>query len=149
MPLIEYDDVYKRALSRVNDLDLINMSEDDFYDFMKEWLHSAIAVPRLRKSFSSFSADDELATINFSLTNSIDTEYDKNFVINILAKGMIVNYLPSKIESTQNLAKIVGGKEEKILTDNYKTAQERLSQLDVEYKRELAQHTYYFGDYGV
>ena len=45
MPSIEYDDVYKRALTKINDLDLANYTEEDFKEYMKEWLHSAISKP--------------------------------------------------------------------------------------------------------
>ena len=65
MPSIEYDDVYKRALTKINDLDLANYTEEDFKEYMKEWLHSSISKPYLRKKFSSFSFNDDLEEINF------------------------------------------------------------------------------------
>ena len=87
-------------------------------------------------------------SINFTLTNSVDDSYDSEFVKTILAKGIIINYFPSKLENTKNLATMIGGKEEKKLIDNYSKNMERLTQLKREWELELSRHTYYFGEYG-
>ena len=75
-------------------------------------------------------------------------EFDKNFVKTILAKGIIINYFPSKLENTKNLATMIGGKEEKKLIDNYSKNIERLTQLEREWERDLSRHSYYFSEYG-
>lgn len=148
MPSISYEAIYKRALTRINDLELATYTQDDFYDYLKEWLQTASSNPLLRKKFSKFSLDDELMTLTFELNNSVDEDYDKNFVTSILAKGVIVNYFPSKLENSANLAVMIGGKEEKKLLGNYKQNIERLDALNREFERELSRHTYYFSEYG-
>ena len=65
-----------------------------------------------------------------------------------VAKGIIINYFPSKLENSKNLAVMVGGKEEKILLNTYSKNIERLNQLQRDWERELSRHTYYFGEYG-
>lgn len=148
MPSITYDDVYKRALSRIKDLELANYTESDFYDCLSEWLHGTIASPLLRKKFQSFSLDDEIMEIDFELTNSVDDDFDKNFVIDILAKGIVINYFPSKLEDAKNFMSWIGGKEEKIMANNYSKNMERLKQLKKEYDLELSRHSWYFSEYG-
>lgn len=148
MPSIEYDTIYKRALSRIDDLELANYTEDDFYSYLLEWLHNALASPFLRKKFSSFTYDDDVQEIEFTLNNSVDDAYDTEFVTSILAKGLILSYLPSKLETTSNLAVMIGGKEEKKLLGNYSKNMERLADLERDYQRELSRHGYYFGDIG-
>ena len=148
MPSISYETIYKRALTRINDLELATYTQDDFYDYLKEWLQTASSNPLLRKKFSKFSLDDELMTLTVELNNSVDEDYDKNFVTSILAKGVIVNYFPSKLENSANLAVMIGGKEEKKLLGNYKQNIERLDALNREFERELSRHTYYFSEYG-
>lgn len=148
MPSIFYDSVYKRALSRIKDLELATYVESDFYDSLREWLYGAASSPLFRKKFQSFSLDDEIMTITFEITNSVDEEFDKNFVIGILAKGLIINYFPSKLESTKNMAVALGGKEEKVLLNTYSKNMERLDQLKKEYDLELSRHSWYFGEYG-
>lgn len=148
MPSLKYEDIYKRALTMINDLELATYTEEDFYSVLCEWLHTTSSFPLLRKKFSTYSFDDEIMNINFTLTNSVDDFYDSEFVKTILAKGIIINYFPSKLENTKNLATMIGGKEEKKLIDNYSKNMERLTQLKREWELELSRHTYYFGEYG-
>ena len=130
MPSLKYEDIYKRALTMINDLEL------------------ATYTPLLRKKFTSYSFDDVSEDVKFILSNSVDDFYDSEFVKTILAKGIIINYFPSKLENTKNLATMIGGKEEKKLIDNYSKNMERLTQLKREWELELSRHTYYFGEYG-
>ena len=148
MPSLKYEDVYKRALTMINDLELATYTEEDFYSILCEWLHTTSSLPLLRKKFSSYSVDDEIMELNFTLSNSVDDLYDSEFVKTILAKGIIISYFPSKLENTKNLATMIGDKEEKKLIDNYSKNMERLTQLKREWELELSRHTYYFGEYG-
>ena len=148
MTSIKYEAIYKRALTRINDLELATYTQDDFYEYLKEWLHTTSSAPLLRKKFSKYSLDDELMILTFELNNSVDEDYDKNFVTSILAKGVIINYFPSKLENMMNLATWIGGKEEKISRNNYNQNMERLDALNREFERELSRHTYYFSEYG-
>ena len=148
MPSLSYESIYKKALTMINDLELATYTEDDFYNILREWLQTTSSLPLLRKKFSSYSLDDEIMTLTFTLNNSVDDEFDKNFVKNILAKGIIINYFPSKLENTKNLATMIGGKEEKKLIDNYSKNIERLTQLEREWELDLSRHSYYFSEYG-
>lgn len=145
MPSIKYEDIYKRALTMIDDLDLASYTQNDFYEILKEWLHNTSSLPLLRSKFNSYSLDDELMTLTFILNNSVDDSFDTNFVKGILARGIIISYFPSKLENTKNLATMIGGKEEKKLIDNYSKNMERLAQLEREWERDLSRHTYYFG----
>lgn len=148
MASIEFDDIYNRALSRINDLKLASYDETDFYDIMLEWLKSCSSSPRFRKLFSSFVVDEDEEVVEFEMSQSVDEGYDVDFVTTLLAKGIILNYLPSRLEDTVHLATMIGGTEEKKLLDNYKNNMERLNRLNREFNRDIARHSYYFGSYG-
>ena len=148
MGSIEFDTIYSRALSRINDLKLAGYTESDFYEVMLEWLKSCSSSPRFRKLFSSFVIDEDAEEVAFSMNCEVDDVYDTEFVTTLLAKGIILNYLPSRLEDTVHLATMIGGTEEKKLLDNYKNNMERLNRLNREFNRDIARHTYYFGNYG-
>ena len=148
MGSIEFDTIYSRALSRINDLKLAGYTESDFYEVMLEWLKSCSSSPRFRKLFSSFVIDEDAEEVTFSMNCEVDDVYDTEFVTTLLAKGIILNYLPSRLEDTVHLATMIGGTEEKKLLDNYKNNMERLNRLNREFNRDIARHTYYFGNYG-
>ena len=130
MPSIEYETIYKRALRRIDDLNLASYTEEDFYDTMRDWLHTVMSDPLFRKQFSEFTLDDELMTLAFTLTNSVDDSFDTEFVTSLLAKGIIINYMPSKIDTDKNLAVMIGSDKEKKLIGNYNKNMERLQQLE-------------------
>ena len=48
MPSLKYEDIYKRALTMINDLELATYTEEDFYDTLREWLHTTSSTPLLR-----------------------------------------------------------------------------------------------------
>lgn len=148
MPSIQYEAIYKRALTRMDDLNLASYDEEDFYNYMREWLHTTASTPLFRKKFSSFSLNDELMKLNFTLSNSVDDDYDKNFVTTLLAEGVIINYMPSRIDSDKNLAVMIGSDKEKKIIGNYSKNIERLNELKREWERDLTRHTYYFNEYG-
>ncbi len=148
MPSLEYESIYKRALTMINDLDLATYTQNDFYEVLGEWLHTAISLPLFRKKFESFSLNDSIMKLTFTLNNSVDDNYDIEFVKTILAKGIIIHYFPSKLETTKNLATMIGGKEEKKLIDNYSKNMERLAELKREWELELTRHSYYFSENG-
>lgn len=148
MLLINFEDIYKRALVRIDDLDLADLKRDDFYEYLKEWLHSSISNPFVRQKFNTFSIDDDMMRIRCDLNDSVDDTYDYNFVVDVLAKGIIINYFPSRIDTSIDMATAIGGKEEKVLNNKYKEKQERLNKLQNEFYKQLTQHGYYFTTYG-
>lgn len=148
MPSIQYEQIYKKALSMISDLELATYTEQDFYEILCQWLRTTSSTPLLRMKFSSYTLDDVMEKLDFTLKNSVDDYFDEDFVITILAKGVVINYFPSKLEHNKHLAVQIGGKEEKKLIDNYSKNMERLATLKREWERELSRHTYYFGEYG-
>ena len=127
---------------------LASYTESDFYEVMLEWLKSCSSSPRFRKLFNSFIVDEDAEVVEFRMNQSVDDYYDTDFVTTMLAKGIILNYLPSRLEDTVHLATMIGGTEEKKLLDNYKNNMERLNRLNREFNRDIARHSYYFGSYG-
>lgn len=148
MPSITYEAIYQCALSRIHDLDLANLTQNDFYDSLKTWLHTASSDPILRRKFQSFELDDEIMTLTFSLVSPVDDVYDAEFITSVLAKGVIINYLPSKLENSLNWIIMLGGKEEKKLLGQYEKNMERLAGLRKEYELDLSRHSYYFSTSG-
>lgn len=146
MPSLTHQDVYDKALMRIDDIKLANMLEEDFYSSLNVWIHTFISRPKFRKIFKSFNIDDDVEVIDFVLKNPIDDDFDSEFVASILAKGLILSYFPMKLEQSSYLNAMVYGGDEK-WKDNYKNAQVRLLTLEKEVDIELSQHTYYFGRY--
>lgn len=113
MAVINYNEIISCFLPKVEDYDFLKMSIDDFNDYFTRWLHSAISRPYVRRLFSSLTLDDEVMEINYEMEYSVDTDTDKDFVLEILALGAGIQWITPKINSTLNTQQVYASKEEK------------------------------------
>ena len=116
-----YEEIYSQFYSKIDDPTFFKKySKDEAYDLMRTWLHSIVALPYVRKCFSSIILDDEILNLTFELVNTVDEDSDNYFVRDILAQGMVICWMQQKIDKSVSLATVVGAKEEKTILNNYK-----------------------------
>ena len=89
MASLNYDKIYSRLFTKIEAYDFIELSEDMLNEFLCNWLHSASANPYVRRLFSSFVIDDEVQLITYEMKYSVDELSDEEFVIEILALGVV------------------------------------------------------------
>lgn len=138
-----YEEIYSQFYSKIDDPNFFKKySKDEAYDLMRTWLHSIVALPYVKKCFSSISLDDEILSITFELENSIDKDSDNYFVKDILAQGMVICWMQQKIDKAVSLATVIGGKEEKTILNNYKNNIARLNDLKVQFRKIIRDYGY-------
>ena len=81
---------------------------------LNEWLRSIKSNPRVRKSFTTLSFDDENQEINFTLRVPEDDESDMDFVIEVFALGVKWKWSAEKYNSVLNTAQYFGSGEKKL-----------------------------------
>lgn len=145
--MILYSKVFSRFLGKVTDYKLPFLNEKDLETMEIEWLRSALSKPRVRRIFKNISLDDEIGQINFELNNSVDAESDNEFVTDILAVGMVIEWLQPQVDSVVNIAPMIGGKEEKKIIDNYKYSIQRLKDMKIEQKKTIRDYGYMYNSY--
>lgn len=149
--MLSYSTLFSRVLNKINDPKELSLNENDLFAIYTERLHSVIGKPRVRKLFSSITFDDELQEIQFELNSSVDEYSDKDFVLEILTLGMVIEWLQPQVDSIIHTSVMIGGKEEKKLLDNHKNMIDRLDSMKKEqYKLmrdyEYLNHSYSSGD---
>jgi len=146
---VTFDTIYSRFLSKVQAYDLLELTSDECYEQMNEWLMSVKADPRVRKLFTSLSVDDISKTVSFTMKNPEDDNSDVDFVIEIFGLGVAWKWVEPKYKSVLNTSQFFGGKEQKFysqanhmteLTNMYNNARTDL------YKY-IASHGYYNNSY--
>lgn len=143
-----YEEIYSQFYSKIDDPTFFKKySKDEAYDLMRVWLHSVVALPYLKKRFSSISLDDEILELTFVLENPIDEDSDDYFVKDILAQGMVICWMQQKIDKAVSLATVVGGKEEKTILNNYKNNIARLNDLKVQFRKIIRDYGYLNNEY--
>lgn len=142
-----YDDIYSYFYPLVEDKTFFSLPDDYAYDLMRNWLHKATGDPYIRKIFSSISLDDEIMTLTYTLTNSVDEVSDDDFVKSVLAQFMVIQWMSPKVDNVLNIANVIGGKEEKKLQSNYKTSMERIDSLKKSLRKFIRDYGYENNDY--
>ena len=113
MASIKYDEITSSLYSKIEAYDFLDLGTDELHDFLVAWLHTAVSKPYVRKLFSSITLNDEIMVMKYDMKYEVDEETDREFVIEILALGMGIQWLTPKINSTVNINQMFGSKEEK------------------------------------
>lgn len=143
-----YEEIYSQFYSKETDPTFFKKySRDEAYELMRNWLHSIVAVPYIRKCFSTITLDDEVLELTFELKNSIDEDSDNYFVKDIFAQGLVICWMQQQIDTAVNLASVIGGKEEKSILNNYKNNIARLKELKLELRKTIRDYGYIYNDY--
>lgn len=107
-----YENIYSRFLLKVKDYDFYNLTEADANESMRSWLTASLSKPYIYRIFASFSADDEIAELTYTLSSSVNEYADKNFVEELLAYQMVVEWLTPLVNTTTLLKQMVTNSKE-------------------------------------
>lgn len=95
-----YQNIYSRFLIKVRDYEFAGLPEPNATEQMLDWLRSALSQPYIFRIFDSFSADDEIAEMEYVLTSTVNEYQDRNFVEELLAYQMVVEWVTPKVNNT-------------------------------------------------
>lgn len=115
-----YNDIYSRFLNKIRDYEFAGLPEPNATEQMREWLQSALSHTYIYRIFDTFSADDEIAEIEYTLKSTVDEYSDKNFVEELLSNVMVVEWISPRIKTTTLLNQMItNSKEQKLREINF------------------------------
>lgn len=130
-----YNDIFSRFLNKIRDYEFAGLPEPSATEQMREWLQSALSHSYIYRIFDSFSADDEIAEIEYTLKSSIDDYSDKNFVEELLGNALVIEWVTPKVQTTTLLNQMItNSKEQKYYAQANHLAQLRELKADTENK---------------
>lgn len=146
---ISYQDIYSRFLQKITDYELAQLSQVDVYEMMCGWLHATLSRPYVRSLFSELEFKDEVLTMSCALSNPVNDSADTEFVIELSAMGMVVEWLEPRVKSTTNLAQMFGGKEQKFYAQSTHMAELKsmLTDARVELRKMIRDYGYIHNSY--
>lgn len=109
----EYENIYSRFLLRVTDYEFAGLKESLAQEMMNGWMKSTLSWPYIRRLFSFITADDDVEMIEFELAKPIDEQSDLDFAEEVIAQGMVVNWLSPQYHSVLNTAQFFSNSEQK------------------------------------
>lgn len=147
MASIEYDKIYSCFLSKITDYKFLNLPTDDAYDIMRGWLHSAISKPFVRKEFSTIAFKDDILMLDFEIKRSIDKQSDEDYAVEIIAMGMVIEWIEPQVKSVVNMSQMFSGKEMKFYAqaNHLSELKKMLDDAKVEIRRIIRDHGYFSG----
>lgn len=105
MPVINYQQVASRFYTKAEAYDFVygEMDTETVEKFLCSYIHSSVAYPMIRKLFTTVTMDDDAETITFNMQYSIDDTSDAEFVTQILADEMVIQWIKPKVTSLNTI----------------------------------------------
>lgn len=115
MPTLEYDQVFSRFFKKAEAYDLTNelVSDDMADEFLCDWLRQSVYYPYIRKFFNTVAMDDSKRIITYTMQYAIDDDTDNEFVTELLAYNMVLDWLEPKVNSLNYTQQHYGSSDEK------------------------------------
>lgn len=106
-----FDEIFSRFMLKVTDYGFVEMEDDLVYDMMIGWMVSTLSKPYVRRIFSSLVVDEDLEEIEFELANPEDEQSDADYAMEVIATGMVVEWVTPQVNSVINTQQMFSGKE--------------------------------------
>lgn len=116
MASIDYNEIYQSFYMKVEAYDFLEMDDNTAQEFLCNWIHAAVRPSYIRRLFSSIKFDDDIMRLSYEMRYPMSDEEDEDFVIELLALGMSINWLSPKVNSLINLRSVYASKEEKVFS---------------------------------
>lgn len=145
----DYEKIFSRSRLKMNDLkEIMALSDTDLLMINTERLHSVVGNPRVGFIFSSLSLDDDIQrlTCELKMTSALEV-LDEEYVLELLSLGMVIAWLRPQVDSFEHTSNWIGGKEEKVLQNNFKPVISRLDSLENQLNKMLRDHGSMYNSY--
>lgn len=86
------------------------------------WIHSTVSRPYIRRLFQSFAIDDDVQEIEYTLKHPTSDDEDKEFIEELLAEGLVVQWLRPQYRSVLNTHQFFSNKEQNFFSQAQHTA---------------------------
>ena len=151
MASLNYDEIYSRFFTKVEAFDFVHeeMPDELIAEYMSTWLRSAISYPNIRKLFSSIVLDEENECFDYELRYKMDKLSDAEFVLEILAYGMLYSWLEPKVRSITNIYQNFTSSESKFYSQSQHLSELRalLSDAELRIRSLIRDRGYYNNTY--
>lgn len=109
----EFEEIYSRFYLRVEDYNIVGLEEKLVKEMMNGWMKSTLAQPYIRRLFDTLTIDTDVEEIDYTLKFPISDDEDKDFIEEVIALGMVVEWVSPKYFSTLNTSQFFSNSEQK------------------------------------
>ena len=145
----EYEEIYSRFLTRVTDYQLAGLRESLATEMMNGWMRTTLSKPYVRRLFAQFEIDDGDETIEYEMKIPVSEDEDKEFVEEMIAIGMVVQWLTPQVNSVLNTAQFFSNADQKFYSqaNHLEQLRELLKQNKNELRKIIRDRGYIYNGY--
>ena len=114
MASIDYEEIFGSFLENITDHELTSKSISEAYQIMTGYLHKALSNMYIYHLFSDITLSDDVQTVEYEMSHSINDAVDREFAVTILGKGMVQAWVSPKVQSLLLTAQMFAGKEQQL-----------------------------------
>ena len=107
-----FEDIFSRFYLRVEDYKLAGLDEEVVNEMLGGYLKSVISKLFVRRLFAYVNLDTDVEEIEYELRDTWDDSSDQDFVEEMLAMGMVCEWLSPRYHSTLNTSQFFSNKEQ-------------------------------------
>lgn len=109
----EFEDIYSRFFLRVEDYNIVGLDTNLVNEMMNGWMKSVLSQPYIRRLFDSLTFDEDIEQIEYTMKYPISEDEDKDFVEELIALGMVAEWVSPKYHSTLLTSQFYSNSEQK------------------------------------
>ena len=113
MASLELDNIYSRFYLRIKDYEIVGLEEKIVKEMMNGYIRSTLAKPMVRRVFQYISIDEDFGEVEFELRDPWDEDSDSDFVGEMLALGMVCEWVSPRYHSTLLTSQFFSNSEQK------------------------------------
>lgn len=142
-------EIYSRFYLRIEDYNIVGLDESIVGEMMDGWMKSALSVPYVRRLFDKYAVDNDLGEIEYELKFPVSDDEDKDFVEEVIALGMVVQWLKPRYNSTLNTSQFFSNSEQKFYSQANHMAElrEMYHQAKLEQRKLIRDRGYIYNEY--
>ena len=109
----EFEDIYSRFFLRVEDYNIVGLDTNLVNEMMNGWMKSVLSQPYIRRLFDTLTFDEDIEQIEYTMKYPISEDEDKDFVEELIALGMVAEWVSPKYHSTLLTSQFYSNSEQK------------------------------------
>lgn len=109
----EFEDIYSRFYLRVEDYNIVGLDTNLVNEMMNGWMKSVLSQPYIRRLFDTLTFDEDIEQIEYTMKYPFSDEEDKDFVEELIALGMVAEWVSPKYHSTLLTSQFYSNSEQK------------------------------------
>ena len=137
-------DIFTRFYLRVEDYKIAGLEEEIANELLNGYLRQVISRPFIRRLFQSISFDEDVGEVEYTMRETWDDGADQDFVEEVLAMGMVNQWLSTQYHTVRNTVQMFSNKEQQFFSQaNHMTElREMYNKSNVDFRKFIRDRSY-------